>query len=88
MASYPDQENKGAAGYTNMTAGRVLVTRVSNKLGAEDGAVTSLVTLAVDTVVAEKIVNASEFGKVWLTLQGTDADTGGRRVISGRDVLT
>jgi pilus assembly protein CpaB len=87
MTSYPDSEGKGAAGYTNMAAGRVLVTRVSNKLGTGDGTTASLVTLAVDTVAAEKIVNASEFGKVWLTLQGDDADISGRRTISGQDVL-
>lgn len=87
MTSYTDSEGKGAAGYTNMVAGRVLVTRVSTQLGAEEGVGTSLVTLAVNTLIAEKIVNASEFGKVWLTLQGEDADISGRKMVSGQDVL-
>ena len=87
MTSYTDSEGKGAAGYTNMVAGRVLVTRVSNSLGSDEGVVSSLVTLAVNTITAEKIVNASEFGKVWLTLQGDDADISGRKMVSGWDVL-
>jgi pilus assembly protein CpaB len=88
MASYTDSKGEGAAGFTNLAVSNVLVTKVTSAVvgDATEGAA-SLVTFAVKTVDAEKIVNASEFGKVWLTLQGEDADTGGGRTISGKDVL-
>ena len=69
---------------------QVLVTRVSGSSvpdAGEGAGAPTLVTLAVRTIDAEKIVNASEFGKVWLTLQNPKTDTGGRAIIDPKDVL-
>ena len=69
---------------------QVLVTRVSGSNGPEVGEEAgppSLITLAVKTIDAEKIANAFEFGKVWLTLQNPKTDTGGRTLIDPKDVL-
>lgn len=69
---------------------QLLVTRVSGSSvpdAGEGAGAPTLVTLAVRTIDAEKIVNASEFGKVWLTLQNPKTDTGGRAIIDPKDVL-
>ncbi|MDQ3155157.1 MAG: RcpC/CpaB family pilus assembly protein [Actinomycetota bacterium] len=90
IASY-DAQDAGVIKKTNfIKQQQVLVTRVSgsNVPDAAEGAdAPALITLAVRTIDAEKIVNASEFGKVWLTLQNSKTDTGGRAVIDPKDVL-
>lgn len=89
VVSYVKKDNDG--GYTNVVKNDVLVTRVStsvvSKVGAEEAGVPSLVTLAVFPMDAEKIVNAAEFGKVWLTLQNPQTDTGGSKLVESKDVI-
>jgi len=74
IASY--QSADGKTDVSKMVVKDVLVTRSSAVLNAES-ATGSLVTVAVKTKDATKIVNAMEFGKVWLTLQNADTDQDG-----------
>lgn len=71
---------------TNFAVNKVLVLAVSGG-GAEvvTGA-TLQVRLAVDSDAAEKLVNAAEFGKVYLTRQNNGAKTG-RAVTTPEDVV-
>lgn len=88
LASFP--KKNGDPGDTNFVLQRVLVSRVADDVIADAGdgpSATFLVTFAVPTLEAEKIVNASEFGKVWLTLQNDKADTGGSRRVSSGDMI-
>ncbi|MDR7086072.1 pilus assembly protein CpaB [Aeromicrobium panaciterrae] len=89
VVSYAKQGNDG--GYTNVIKNNLLVTRVSQsalgKVGADEAGVPSLVTFAVDPLDAERIVNAAEFGKVWLTLQNSQTDTSGSKMIESKDVV-
>jgi len=80
----------GEAGDSNFLEQQVEVTRVASTAlaDAENGATAGLlVTLAVKTVNAEKIVNTAEFGTLWLTLQNPKTDTSGRVRIHAKDVL-
>lgn len=79
MASYD--------GRTRDAVNGVLVLKVEAGLGDGQSAAGSTVTVAVRTLDAEKIVNAMEFGKVWLTKQNTDTDTDGGRVVDAEEVL-
>ncbi|MCW2801489.1 MAG: cpaB [Aeromicrobium sp.] len=88
LASY--NGTGGEAGPTNFLAQQVQVTRVSTgaigKAADANGAAV-LVTLAVKTLDAEKVANAIEFGKVWLTMQNDETDSHGRKVTDSKDVL-
>jgi len=75
---------------TSFLKQQVLVTRVANNVVASSTNATGvpiLVTFAVKTVDAEKIVNAAEFGKIWLTLQNPKTDPSGRAQINPKDVV-
>ncbi len=89
FASYAAKGGDG--GYTNVIRNQVLVTHVSEsvvgKATGEDAGVPMLVTFAVKQMDAEEIVNAAEFGKVWLTMQNPKTDTDGQKPIHSRDVL-
>lgn len=89
VVSYAKKGNDG--GYTNVVKNDLLVTRVStsvlSKVGAEEAGVPILVTFAVKPMDAQKIINASEFGKVWLTLQNPQTDTAGSEQIESKDVI-
>lgn len=71
---------EGAAKTTGfISQQKILVTRVSQTPVPEGGGSTAaLVTIAVKTADAEKVVNAAEFGKIWLTSQNAKTDTTGR----------
>ncbi len=73
---------------SNFAVNKVLV--LSNKVVAgagADGATDEYeVGLAVMSLDAEKIVHASEFGRVYLTLQGDDAEVD-RRIVTADGVL-
>jgi len=81
----------GDGGYTNIIKNDVLVTHVSEsvvtKAAGDDAGVPALVTFAVKPMDAEKIVNAAEFGKLWLTMQNPQTDTDGSKLIHSRDVI-
>ncbi|MGQ2912360.1 Flp pilus assembly protein CpaB [Aeromicrobium sp.] len=78
MASY--------AGRTANPINGVLVLKVDAGVGDGQTAAGATLTVAVKTLDAEKIVHAMEFGKVWLTKQNEDTDTGGGRTITDEDV--
>lgn len=73
---------------TNMALMQVLVTRFETARldGVMDESATAEITFAVKTLDAEKIVNAAEAGKVWLTKQNDDTDTSGGASITPKDV--
>jgi len=76
VASYPTNDT---GGFTQLAKNFVRVTRVLNgdtKGGEKDSISQQLVTLAVTTRDAGRIINAAEFGKVWLTQQNKDTATG------------
>ena len=81
----------GDGGYTNIIKNDVLVTHVSvavvGKADGEDPSLPTLITFAVKPMDVEKIVNAAEFGKVWLTMQNAQTDTDGSKLIHSRDVI-
>lgn len=89
VVSYAAQGGQG--GFTNVVKNNLLVTRVStsvlNKVGAEEAGVPALVTFAVTPLDAEKIINAAEFGKVWLTLQNSQTNIAGSKQIESKDVI-
>lgn len=81
-------------GQTNFAANRALVLATSstaapgggpdNDQAAVGGSVQ--VRLALPSLSVEKVINASEFGKVWLSRQGKDADIA-RRLVEPKDVV-
>jgi pilus assembly protein CpaB len=77
-------------GVTQLISNRVLVIKVTRPaVKADGGAVdsaTQMITLAVRTRDAGKIINALEFGKVWLTKQNKDTASGHGGSISRDDV--
>lgn len=74
------------SGVTSNPINGLLVLRVDTGVaGAEDTA-GPLVTVAVNTLDAEKLVHTLEFGTIWLTLQNDDTDTGGGKTITQKDV--
>lgn len=86
VGSFPDPDQTGVVRH------RVRVTRIAkSKVQMDEGsgdesAGHTLVTLAVPTVDAEKIINAAEFGKVWLTKQNASTTLGGR-TITRKDIV-
>ncbi len=89
MASFPGQG--GSGGTTGIVKNNLLVTRISTSVlstvGADEAGVPILVTFAVDPGDAQKIVNAAEFGTVWLTLQNSQANTQDIQKIESKDVI-
>ncbi len=89
MASYASQG--GSGGTTGVVKNSLLVTRISTSVlstvGGDEAGVPILVTFAVDPADAQKIVNAAEFGKVWLTLQNSQASTPSIQKIESKDVI-
>jgi pilus assembly protein CpaB len=74
-------------GRTSDAVNDVLVLKVDAGVGDGQSAAGATVTVAVRTLDAEKIVNAMEFGKVWLTKQNDDTDTRGGTVVDAEEVL-
>ncbi len=89
VASYAAKGGDG--GYTNIIQNNMLVTHVSEsvvgKATGEDAGVPMIVTFAVKPMDVERIVNASEFGKVWLTMQNPKTDVDGSKLIHSKDVI-
>jgi pilus assembly protein CpaB len=89
LASYdpPKVENYT----TNFAANKVLVLAVTGGVVAGDeavpaGATVMQVRLALDSLAVERVVNAAEFGKLWLSRQGSGAKTG-RNVMTPAEVV-
>jgi len=90
VASY-SQQVPTTDGITNFAVNRALVLAVTsqaadgqaaaNQPAAQGG--TIQVRLALTSAGVEKVVNAAEFGKVWLSRQGKDADVDRQRIATG-----
>lgn len=74
-------------GSTAVAVDGVLVLKVDASIGEGQNAAGGMLTVAVRTADATKIVNGMEFGKLWLTKQNEDTDTDGGDVITSDEVL-
>lgn len=86
VASYQTKEGDGV---TQLIRNFVPITRIASAVAGTDATPdggSQLITLAVKTRDAGKIINAIEFGKVWLTKQNADTETGQGGSISRNDV--
>jgi pilus assembly protein CpaB len=87
LASYTGPPNQ-----TNFAANHALVLAVTSMVGNGEGAAQPdpggnlQVRLALSSIEVEKVVHASEFGKVWLSRQGKGAKID-RQLIETEDVL-
>ncbi|MEO6473166.1 MAG: Flp pilus assembly protein CpaB [Aeromicrobium sp.] len=83
FASYEDVKQ------TNVVENHVFVLRVDKSVVQDGGdqQATRMVTFAVNTITAEKIVHASEFGHIWLTKQNPKTDLGNPVRIEVKDVV-
>jgi pilus assembly protein CpaB len=78
-------DKDGEIATANLVLHDVLVTKVGGLTDVKD-ITSALYTVAVKTVVAEKLSYASEFGHVWMTLQNSDTDMTGQRPITNKDM--
>lgn len=86
IASYQTKEGDGV---TQLIRNRVLILRLTTPPVAQDAQPdggSQLISLAVGTRDAGKIINAIEFGKVWLSKQNADTESGRGGSISRDDV--
>lgn len=75
---------KNGESYTRIVLNRVRITRISGGAAeAEAANATQMITVAVSGRNATRIINAAEFGKVWLTRQNAETDTKSGGTISG-----
>lgn len=88
-----DADTQKGVETTHLMLSRVLVTRVAGvTANGSDGATAEapsdavMVTLAVSAHDAERIVFAQEFGKIWLTRQGTNSDQGDARITTAGNI--
>lgn len=73
---------------TRLIGSKVQVMKVSDsESGGEGGGPTVIVTLAVDTPTAEKIVHTLEFGKVWFGEGNEQATDSGSKTTTRKDIL-
>lgn len=88
IATFEPKDSK-IAQFTNVVLASVLVTRSKEtEIPSENGEqATQMITLAVKTLDAERIVHAKRWGTVWLTLQNSETDTSGRKLITVREVV-
>lgn len=72
-------------GETNFAVNKVLVLAVATQAGSDQSALKPnvQVRLALPPLSVAKIVNASEYGKVWLSRQNKDAEVQRQRVTAG-----
>jgi pilus assembly protein CpaB len=85
VASYTSQDSGGS---TNFATNKALVLAVTSMTGAGQGGPGNepatggnlQVRLALSSLEVEKVVNASEFGKVWLARQGKGAEIDRQRI--------
>lgn len=75
------------SGSTAMAVDGVLVLKVDAAVSDGQSAAGGMLTVAVKAADATKIVNAMEFGKVWVTKQNEDTDTDGGDVVTSEEVL-
>lgn len=85
IASFQPKDDK-APQFSDLILHDLLVTKSTTAVEAEAGKGT-LVTVAVKTFDAEKLVFSMEWGKVWLTEQNADTDKSGAKTITVKDVV-
>lgn len=74
--------------FTDFALNQVLVTKAKTAVVGEKGEISgTMVTLAVKTLDAERVVHAQKWGTVWLTLQNSDTDTSGSKPITAKEVV-
>ncbi|TXL62122.1 Flp pilus assembly protein CpaB [Aeromicrobium terrae] len=73
--------------FTDYALQYVLVTKVQAGIGDSENVTSSMVTLAVKTLDAERIVHTVQWGKAYLTLQNSATDRSGAKVITAKDVV-
>jgi pilus assembly protein CpaB len=72
---------------TRLLASKVRVMKVSKGGSVVDGGPAVVVTLAVDTPVAEKIVHAMEFGKVWFGKGNNQTADSGSKTTTRKEIV-
>ena len=84
LASYPS----GSAGLTAFAIKSALITKFDAAVLSASGGGESVVdiTFALDTLDAERIVHAAEFGKIWLTKLNDQSDLSGGKLVDQGDV--
>lgn len=73
---------------TDFVLNQVLVTKAKTAVVGEKGEISgTMITLAVNTLDAERVVHARKWGTVWLTLQNSDTDPSGSKPITAKEVI-
>lgn len=73
---------------TDFVLNQVLVTKAKTAIVGDKGEITgTMLTLAVKTLDAERVVHGQKWGTVWLTLQNADTDTSGAKLITAKEVV-
>jgi pilus assembly protein CpaB len=89
VASYASTD--GGPGVTRMILNQVRVMSLKQNAVGEAGSEATAegikITFALTTNQAERVTNAAEFGKVWLTSQNTKTDVGGSKKVDAKAVL-
>jgi pilus assembly protein CpaB len=75
-----------ARGVTANPINNLLVLKVGAEIAGSEESAGGLVTVAVTTMQAEKLIHTMEFGKIWMTKQNDDTDTDGGKTIDSEDV--
>ena len=73
-------------GQTSNPINQLLVLKVDTGVAGSDTATGALVTFAVTTLEAQQLINVSEAGSLWLTLQNDTTASDGPGTISQQDV--
>jgi pilus assembly protein CpaB len=83
-----EPKDSNAPQVTDFALNQVLVTKAKTAIVGDKGEITgTMLTLAVKTFDAERIVHAQKWGTVWLTLQNADTDTSGDKLITAKEVV-
>jgi pilus assembly protein CpaB len=83
-----EPKDSNAPQFTDFVLNQVLVTKAKTAVVGDKGDITgTMLTLAVKTLDAEKIVHSQKWGTVWLTLQNADTDTSGAKLITAKEVV-
>lgn len=73
---------------TDFVLNQVLVTKIKTAIVGDKGEITgSMITVAVKTLDAERIVHSQKWGTVWLTLQNSDTDSSGSKLVTAKEVV-
>lgn len=83
-----EPKDSNAPQLTDFVLNQVLVTKIKTAIVGDKGEITgSVITLAVKSLDAERVVHSQKWGTVWLTLQNSDTDTSGAKIITAKEVV-